>query len=334
MGALLLAKGLVGSWEKVGVIDTENGSADLYSHLGNFTVATLRAPFHPQQYVDAIHALEDAGVEVVVIDSITHEWAGKGGILELADEMGDDRGRGQSNKFTVWSKLTPLHNAFIDAILQSPIHMVCCGRSKQDYVMNQVEKNGRMVNVPEKVGLKSITREGFDYEMTVSFDIAINHYAATTKDRTKLFDGKPEFKISEETGKQLREWNEGAAEDFEFLRKQIWKQFARLGYEPQNKEEATEIVAEFSGKNPLPLVEKNFAKILETLKAAKSLNEAEGEEIARDNEELPEQQEGATPDPKADVKSEEVEEAQDKHELKPIKDTVASRAAKLKKSCK
>ena len=68
-----------------------------------------------------------------------------------------------------------------------PAHVVCCGRAKQDYVLNQVEKNGRTVNVPEKVGLKAITREGFDYEMTVSFDLLITHFAATSKDRTREF---------------------------------------------------------------------------------------------------------------------------------------------------
>lgn len=135
MSSLRLARGMA-EWEKIAVIDTENGSADLYSHLGPYNTMYLEPPYSPERYIEAITECLNAGMEVIIIDSITHEWAGPGGILELADELG----KGSKNSFSVWSKLTPRHNKFIDSILQADAHVIACGRSKQDYVMNEVEK--------------------------------------------------------------------------------------------------------------------------------------------------------------------------------------------------
>lgn len=195
--ALLLAKGLTKSWDKIAVIDTENGSADLYAHLGEYSTLTLAPPYMPETYIEAIEVCEKAGMEVIIIDSMSHEWDGKGGILEQHSAM-------TGNSFTNWSKLTPRHNAFIDKILQSPVHIICTMRSKQDYVLN--EKDGKQV--PQKVGLKAITREGVDYEFTLVFDIDIKHKATASKDRTGLFMDKPEFVIDEKTGKMIKDWTE------------------------------------------------------------------------------------------------------------------------------
>lgn len=195
MSALFLAKGLCGDYSKVAVIDTENHSADLYAHLGNFNVLHLEAPFSPERYTQAIQVCEDAGMEVIIIDSISHEWEGNGGILDIHSNMA-------GNSFTNWSKVTPRHNDFIQTILQSPAHIIACIRSKQDYVL--AEKNGKMV--PEKVGLKGVTREGMDYELTIVFELDIKHNAKATKDRTGMFDKTPEFIISEKTGERILEW--------------------------------------------------------------------------------------------------------------------------------
>jgi hypothetical protein len=197
--ALLLAHGLVGDWEKIAVIDTERGSADLYSHKGDYNTLTLEPPFTPERYIQAIQTCIQAGMEAIIIDSISHEWEGAGGCLEIHDQM-------TGNSYTNWAKVTPRHNRFIDAILQSPVHMICCGRAKQDYVLQ--EKSGKQV--PEKVGLKAVTREGFDYEVTLAFDLDIKHNATSAKDRTEMFIDKPPIVITEETGKQLAEWaNQG-----------------------------------------------------------------------------------------------------------------------------
>lgn len=194
--ALLLASGLA-SWDKVCIIDTENGSADLYDSLGEYNVITLKAPFSPERYIEAMRAAEQAGMEVVIVDSITHEWDGEGGCLDSLDKLG--------GKFQDWSKVTPRHHRFIQAILQSSAHVITTVRKKQDYAMIQ-DPNGR-VKV-EKKGLKEITREGFEYELTVAFDLAQNHLATTSKDRTSLFMDKPEFLITAEVGKTLKDWAE------------------------------------------------------------------------------------------------------------------------------
>jgi len=73
MSALRMAYGLCGEWSKVVVIDTENGSASLYSHLGDFNTIDLIPPFTPEKYIQAIEVSEAAGMEVIIIDSTTHE---------------------------------------------------------------------------------------------------------------------------------------------------------------------------------------------------------------------------------------------------------------------
>ncbi len=276
MSALKLARGLTDNWSKVVVIDTENHSAELYSNLGEYNVLTLEAPFTPEKYIEAIKACEQAGMDVIVIDSITHEWAGSGGILELADTLGQSA----RNSFTVWGKLTPRHNKFIDAITQSSADIICCGRSKQDYALNQVEKNGKTVNVPEKIGLKSITRDGFDYEMTVSFDIAINHFASSTKDRTQLFKNGVEFIISEDTGKTIKEWNTEGKVDYEEIKRHIVEEIVRIiGKKLSTAEDYGNFVKK---ETKLTLKEDNFEKILLKLK---SIETKVIEEIPEDNEE-------------------------------------------------
>ena len=193
--SLLMAFGLSNDWSKIAVIDTENHSADLYAHLGNYNVLPLSKPFSPERYIEAIEVCEHAGMEVVILDSITHEWDGPGGILDLHQAM-------VGNSFTNWSKVTPRHNAFVQKFLQSECHIIATIRTKQDYVLS--EKNGKMV--PEKVGLKGVTREGMDFEFTLVFDLDIKHMASASKDRTGLFMDKPDTVINSATGKRLLEW--------------------------------------------------------------------------------------------------------------------------------
>lgn len=193
--ALFLAFGLCGDWTKIAVVDTENHSAELYANLGSFNTVSIAAPFSPEKYIQAITLCESAGIEVIILDSCSHEWESSGGILDIHGNMA-------GNSFTNWSKLTPRHNAFVQAILQSSCHIIGTIRSKQDYVLQ--EKNGKMV--PEKVGMKGITRDGMDYEFTLMFELDIKHNASASKDRTGLFEGKPETRISIETGKRILEW--------------------------------------------------------------------------------------------------------------------------------
>ena len=206
--ALLLAHGMTEDWSKIAVIDTENGSAELYSNLGDYNVITLSAPFSPERYIEAIKTCENAGIEVIIIDSITHEWEGKGGCLEIADQV--TQASSSKNSYTAWAKVTPRHQNFIEAILQSKCHVITTVRRKQDYDM---VKNGNKTEIV-KVGMKEVTREGFEYELTLNLElITDNHYAKASKDRTGLFMNKQEFVVTEETGREILKWCENGIDE-------------------------------------------------------------------------------------------------------------------------
>jgi hypothetical protein len=204
--AILIAKGLCGDLSKVAIIDTENGSADLYAHLGDYNVLSLAPPFSPERYIEAIRSCEKEGMEVIIIDSISQEWDGKGGCLEIVESLG--------GKYQDWAKVTPRHQAFLESILHSPSHIITTVRRKQDYEMI---KDGNKVKI-EKAGLREITREGFEYELTINLEMDIQHNASASKDRTNLFMGKPSFVPTEETGRLIASWCEQGEEDFTVLR--------------------------------------------------------------------------------------------------------------------
>jgi len=196
--ALLVAQG-IGS--KIALIDTENGSASLYAHLCDFDVCELAPPFTPQKYIDAIHAAERAGYDVIVIDSLTHAWAGQGGLLEQVDAR-----KGRGNDFTAWRDVTPQHNKLVDAMVQSGCHIIATCRTKQEYVLVDEVKNGKTVKAPKKVGMAPVQRDGMEYEFTVVFELDVDrHIASASKDRTSLFDGEY-FVPSIETGQRLKSW--------------------------------------------------------------------------------------------------------------------------------
>lgn len=191
--SLLLAYGLTNDWNKIAVIDSENGSADLYAHLGQYNVLNLNNNYSPENYIEAISICENSGkIDVVIIDSLSQSWDF---LLQCHTEM-------VGNSFTNWGKISPRQNALIQSILRSKCHVICTMRTKQDYVLS--ERNGKMV--PEKVGLKAIMREGVDYEFTVVFDVDMKHVANASKDRTGLFMGKPDFVINQFTGKKILDW--------------------------------------------------------------------------------------------------------------------------------
>lgn len=195
--ALLLAFGLGG---KVGLVDTEHGSGHLYAHLGDYDVIEVSAPYSVAKYTQAIKAFEDAGYQTIIIDSLSHAWAGDGGLLDKQGKLAD---RG-TNSFAAWRTITPEHNALVDAMLRSPCHIIATMRAKQDYVL---ETNDKGKQQPKKVGMAPVQREGMEYEFTVMLDVDMHHIASASKDRTSLFDGRF-FKIGKETGVELLQWLE------------------------------------------------------------------------------------------------------------------------------
>lgn len=200
--ALQLAFGICNDWNKIAVLDSENYSASLYAHLGAFNVLNLHEPFTPEQYIEAIQLCEREGIEVIIIDSITHEWSGKGGCLDIHEK--ETSKMRVPNSFTAWATVTPRHQAFVEAIVRSQSHVICCTRSKTEYVMS--ERNGRQV--PQKMGMAPITREGFDFEVSIHFELDQQHKAFCSKDRTGLFMNREAFILTPETGKAITDWCE------------------------------------------------------------------------------------------------------------------------------
>lgn len=196
--ALLIAHGLGG---RIGMIDTEHGSGDLYADLlpEGYDVLQLTPPFTPARYVEAMHALEQAGVDTIIVDSLSHAWSGEGGSLDRHGKIADRSG----NSWQAWRQVTPEHNALVEALLQSPCHVIATMRAKTDYVQEKDERTGRQI--VRKIGLAPIMREGIEYEFTIFMELDSNHLAHVGKDRTRLFDGMI-IKPDSETGRSLLDW--------------------------------------------------------------------------------------------------------------------------------
>lgn len=203
--ALEIAAGL-GS--RIALIDTERESASLYSDLIPFDGVNLEN-FAPADYVKAIQAAEREGYDVLVIDSLSHAWSGKGGALEMVDRVAKTDTRG--NSFNAWREVTPEHNKLVDAMLRCRCHLIVTMRTKTEYVIEKDERTGK--NVPKKIGLAPIQREGLDYEFTVVGDIDLAHNLTITKTRCEALDGAVINKPGRELAATLIDWLEsGAAE--------------------------------------------------------------------------------------------------------------------------
>ena len=196
-GALQIAQGLGG---KIAMIDTENGSGDLYADMCDYDVQTLTAPYSIQKYLAAIHEAEEAGYDILIIDSLSHAWSGEGGLLDMHTQITNSMKSG--NSYVAWGKITPWHNRLIETMLASQCHIIATMRSKTDYAQIQNDKGRTEIR---KVGMAPVQRDGMDYEFTTVFDLSMEHYVTVSKDRTSLFDQKI-FTITQETGKILRKW--------------------------------------------------------------------------------------------------------------------------------
>lgn len=196
--ALLIAGGLGG---RIGMIDTEHGSGDLYADLlpEGYDVLPLTPPFTPARYIEAIHALEEAGVSTIIVDSLTHAWSGEGGSLDRQGKIADKFG----NSWQAWRQVTPEHNALVEALLQSPCHVIATMRAKTEYVQEKDERTGKQV--VRKIGLAPIMRDGIEYEFTTFLELDAQHMAFAGKDRTRLFDGAI-FRPDAGTGRRLLAW--------------------------------------------------------------------------------------------------------------------------------
>jgi hypothetical protein len=195
--ALAIASGL---GKRIALIDSEHGSASKYADLFQFDVAELTS-FSPQHYIDALKAAVAAEYDVVVIDSLSHAWSGRGGALELVDQANARSKTG--NSFAAWREVTPLHNAMVEAIVTCQSHVICTMRSKMEYA---VEKDDRGKTTVRKVGLSPVQRDGMEYEFDVIGDIDQSHTLVVNKSRIPQLADAVIRKPGGDLAAQLRTW--------------------------------------------------------------------------------------------------------------------------------
>jgi hypothetical protein len=201
--SLLIARGLAGSMGRIIVVDTEHGTSHKYAHrrdVGEFDVLELTS-FSPTDYKEALAFVGREGYDVVVVDSISHEWAGTGGSLELVDAAA--RASQSHNKYIAWGDVTPKHNAFVEAILALPGHVIVTMRSKMDYSQDRDEKGRTTIN---KVGLNPIQRDGVEYEFDIVADLNLFHVLSVNKTRYAPLDGVSVEKPGVEFGEEILKW--------------------------------------------------------------------------------------------------------------------------------
>ena len=190
--ALQIAKNLNAG--RIALIDTEHGSASLYADMFDFDTVQLDS-FSPENYERALHEAELGEYGVVIIDSLSHAWAGKDGILEIVDKATENSSK--KNSYQSWSVGTKKQNLLIETLLSTPLHLIVTMRSKADYILEQ-GTNGK--TAPRKVGMAPVQREGVDYEFAIVGDLNVKHNMEITKTRCSLI---PEEAIYEKPGKEF-----------------------------------------------------------------------------------------------------------------------------------
>jgi len=189
----------------IALIDTERGSASKYADQFDFEVLELDA-FHPEHYIEAIHSADTGDYGVLVIDSLSHAWAGKGGALELVDEAA--RKMKSSNTFAAWRDVTPLHHRLLDALLGTDRHIIVTLRSKMENIQDTDEKGRTLIR---KVGLQAIQREGIEYEFDVVGEMDLDHVLTITKSRCSALADRVFPSPDGEVAAELKDWLQGVS---------------------------------------------------------------------------------------------------------------------------
>lgn len=218
--ALRLAIGLAGPTGRVALIDTEAGRALHYAGMFKFDHGDLRPPFRPETYAEAIAAADKAGYDVIVVDSMSHEWMSEGGVLdwqedELQRMAGDDWKKREACKMAAWIKPKMSHKKMISRLLQCRAHLVFCLRAEEKIEMKRVQdEHGRNKTVIEPKGWQPICEKNFMYEMTTSFLVLPDRPGVPIpiklqeQHRFAFPDGQP---ITQQAGAALGEWAHGGA---------------------------------------------------------------------------------------------------------------------------
>jgi hypothetical protein len=194
---------------RVAVIDTERESASLYADEFNFDTLALDS-FHPTEYVDAIHAAEAEGYDVIIIDSLSHAWAGKDGVLDEKDKI-TKRDR-NANSYTAWGEAGKLQDQLVEAITRSKCHVIVTMRSKMEHVQEKDERTNK--TVVRKVGMKVIQRDDLEYEFTLFASMLNDNTMVVEKTRCKALTGAVIPKPGKDVADTLSAWlMDGAPEE-------------------------------------------------------------------------------------------------------------------------
>jgi hypothetical protein len=196
--ALRIGRHLIGEEGRIAVIDTERGSAAKYGDLTEFDSVALES-YEVENFINGIKAAEEGGYNLLIIDSLSHAWTGKGGVLEFVDAAK----RRNKNDFGAWREATPLHNTLVESILGSSIHVIVTMRTKMAYVIETDEKGK---SAPRKIGLQPVQRDGLEYEFDVIGDLDQSNYLTISKTRCSPLANKSYLRPGEEVAAILREW--------------------------------------------------------------------------------------------------------------------------------
>ena len=277
--ALRLATGMAeeikketGKDAKILMVNTEQSRGQYYADEFDYDIIDMDPPHHPTRYVEVINFAVEQGYDILIIDSSSHEWEGEGGCLELQQQAG--------GTYQAWRKITPLHNAFIAAIADSPIHIIATMRGKDQYEMTQDEKGKKSV---QKLGIGAKQRDGFEYEFTVTFLLdQKTNIAEQQKDNTHIFSGKAGVILTEDHGRKMIQWaNSGEGytprvrqsseteESLDDIKKQIIALCKEKGA-PENKEVIGVIKSFIANGNPNSF--RSIDKAKQCLEAIKQLN--------------------------------------------------------------
>ena len=227
---------------KVAVLDTERGSASKYADRFAFDVVELE-DYHPKNYVEVIKEAEKAGYQVLIVDSLSHAWSGKGGALDLKDKA-TARSR-SGNSYTAWREITPLHNELVDAILGADLHVIVTMRSKTEYIL---EDNGKGGKTPRKVGMAPVQRDGMEYEFDVVGDMDWSHNLIVSKTRCADLSGAVIKEPGKEFADVLAKWVGSGAKDLPDPKKVRALIGEKMTSEEWTKEQVAALLAKQGGK--------------------------------------------------------------------------------------
>lgn len=206
-GALLLARGIAGPGGKIGMIDTESGRGRYYADIipGGYHVGDLEEPFHPKAYIDAIISAEGAGLDVLIIDSMSHEWEGIGGVCEMA---GDSETRTGKAGLHNWKGPKLEHQRLVQRLLRTKLAVICCIRAKHKSRQTKDDR-GKTVIVKDDF-TSPVQAEDFIFEMTAHAEILPDHTIHLTKcshpDLRMCFPENGKEPLSIKHGEAIARW--------------------------------------------------------------------------------------------------------------------------------